>query len=218
MRARKMVDPSDTSNTHRYTYLAEDYEQRIEGDQVRYEEIEAALEAQGMVLPGRKPGDASSEQAQLPTRVAAAVIPPSKPVISGAVTPPVKPVSAPQGFVKSGSATTTRGAAITDVRIGQHPDKTRIVLDASANANFEYQMDEQKNVLVVKLHGVRWAAAEKRVFSSHPLLLAYLAKPLDDGGTLLAIKMKQPAKLLFKSILPPAAGKSFRIVFDVAPA
>ena len=220
-RARKMVDPGDTSATHRYTYLAEDYQKRIAGNAGK------APRVPGMVMPRKKPqrslGSAlpaliakitNSSPAQA---VSSAPEPAAKPVKMAAI-PEAKPV--PKKVVEGQSKTRkmSSGVRVTSVRVGKHPDKTRIVLDVSGNAAFDYKMDNKKNVLVVTLKGASWSTDVKRVFSNHPLLLAYLAKPRSNGDTFLAIKMKKPAQLLFKTTYPPSSGKSYRIVFDVAPA
>lgn len=107
------------------------------------------------------------------------------------------------------------GASVIDVRTGDHPDRTRVVLDLSGPSRFEYVMDEEKNMLVIELPDARWEAGERRVFSDHPLLMAYLARPAPSGGTLLAIKMKRKAKLIFKTVYEPNQSRGHRIVFDV---
>lgn len=231
MRARRMVDPGDTSPTHRYTYLAENHEKRVAGRQAR--EI---LRSDGtVVVPGHKPRRGGENAfSKLVASLApadavggAVVKPESKPVVktanasqsaSGAI---LKPSVKPRRQVAKPSQTASysgKGGSVTAVRVGKHPDKTRLVLDVSAKPDFNFEMDDRKNVLVVKLPGTGWSADTKRVFSSHPLLLAYLAKPTSGGGTFLAIKMKKKAKLLFKSVYPPGNGKGYRIVLDVAPA
>ena len=213
MRARKMVDPGDTSPTHRYTYLAEDYQARIAGKRSK-------------AVAG-KPDSSAVVPAKKPLRNLASAIPAAKPQSKSeaVVTPASKPVSKKKA-VKVASAkkpaskpvVKSSGANVTAVRIGNHPDKTRLVLDVSGSAQFDYKMDQKKNVLIITLKGTGWDTEAKRVFSSHNLLMAYLAKPIKGGGTMLAIKMKKPATLLFKTTYPPSSGKGYRIVLDVAPA
>lgn len=221
MQARKMVNPADTSPTHRYTYLAENYQQRIAGSAGKTPRVP------GMVVPRKKPQRSLSSalpaliakvtNSKPASAVVSAPAPAAKPVKVAAI-PAAKPTPKKVVKGKSKTRTTSSGASVTAVRIGNHPDKTRLVLDVSGSAAFDYKMDNKKNVLVVTLKGAKWSTEVKRVFSDHPLLLAYLAKPRSNGDTFLAIKMKKPAQLLFKATYPPTAGKGYRIVFDVAPA
>ena len=208
MRARGMVNPADTSEMHAYSL-----------NMASAAQIKAP---KTMVKPSKKPRNvsapvrhASLDRAKITRR---AVAPPTakprapvefktavKPVVKRAVTPAAKVAHA-------------GGAMVTGVRIGQHGDKTRIVLDVSAAADFDYQMDSDKNVLVIQLSNVGWETEAKRVFAAHPLLLAYLAKPSAGGGTFLAVKMKRKAALVFKTSYPPNGTSGHRIVFDIAPA
>lgn len=218
LQARKMVNPEDTSPTHRYTYLAEDYKKRI--SQSSGQRLNAAP---NMIVPISKPGQAFSERLQsapLSTHTKSARFVP---------TPNNKPDErrSQRSVAKLNSQTkqsqdrfsdASFGASVTGFRVGKHPDKTRIVLDVSAPTSFDYKVDNEKNVLILTVEDASWSTESKRVFSSHDLLLAYLAKPGRKKGTNLAIRMKKPIKVLFKTTYPAGDAKSFRIVLDIAPA
>lgn len=209
LRARRMVNPDDTSERHAYT--------RTVGDN------EPSPLQDNMVTPAHKPSRGTPwrlwskdkvEPEPAHQAVARVSTPPSKPQRTAALSAP-EPAPAP---VRKLSPSSGGHASVLGLRIGQHPGKTRIVLDVSASTPFTYHMEESKNVLVVELPDADWGADAKKVFNNHPLLLAYLAKPTSSGGTFLAIKMNKKSELVFKTTYPKSGASNFRIVFDVAPA
>ena len=227
MRARGMVNPSDTSPTHSYTYTANS------PADIR--------STKNMVVPPKKPRTSKSifskaAKVFTPTAPAAsasrasAAVPAVKPaprstasiqssVMAQAPVAARKPSRAPVANQTGRDASGGSSATVRGLRIGQHGEKTRIVLDVSASTPFSYNMDVRKNVLVIQLPNARWGAEAKRVFDAHPLLMAYLAKPNSSGGTFLAIKMKRSAALVFKAKYGASGSNAnHRIVFDVTPA
>lgn len=108
------------------------------------------------------------------------------------------------------------GLAVVNLRVGEHPNKTRMVLDFTAKPAFSYQVQEEKNLLVITLTNTKWGPKDKKVYSRHPLLLAYIAKEAPNGDTILAIKLRKRIKVLQDAVFPPSDGAGYRIVFDVA--
>lgn len=107
-------------------------------------------------------------------------------------------------------------AQVTALRVGEHPGKTRLVLDVSAASKFSADMDANENILVVELPSVSWSAPMHKAFDSHSILKSYTAQSSAEG-TRLVIEMKGPAKLAMKSALAPNDVYGHRIVLDVAP-
>lgn len=117
---------------------------------------------------------------------------------------------------KTAKAETPKHKSVTNVRIGDHPDKTRMVIDMTDLPKFTYQMQDDKNLLVVNLPGTDWNAKERKVYAHHPLLLAYIAKKSPDGGTILAFKLRKKVKVLNDTVFKPSKTAGHRIVFDIA--
>lgn len=218
LRARKMVDPNDMSSSHAYTFRYDPETGHLVKAFATVEGI--SEESMKRVLSKRKPMLKSKSELRL-----VSLQEPKQEQRSSRQDKVVEPVrearvsvaqedTQGQVIAKSSSG---HHAVVTSVRRGEHKDKTRLVLDLTESASFEYQMDEEKNVLAITLPGVVWQAEERHVYGGHPLLLAYLAKPLPNHeGTLLAIKMKKNAQLVFKSLYEPNDQRGYRLVFDVA--
>lgn len=102
------------------------------------------------------------------------------------------------------------------VRIGEHPGKTRIVLDLNAKADFTADLDNAEKILVVELPGAQWNASAHQSFSDSPLLSAYDVNPSNGGkGSILILKLKGPATILYKAAMAADTGTGQKIVIDI---
>lgn len=106
---------------------------------------------------------------------------------------------------------------VTQVRTGAHPDKTRMVLDINAPAQFRYDLDNNEKLLLIDLPGINWSAPRQQKLARNPLVSGYTAQASGDGGTMLVVELKQPAKVLRSKALPPNDRYGHRIYFDIAP-
>jgi len=108
-------------------------------------------------------------------------------------------------------------AAVQRVRIGDHPGKTRLVLDLNKPSHFSYDLDNQENLLLIDVSGAGWNAAEKKKIGKHPLIASYSAHDNGNGGTMLVVELKKSVKVLKTMALKPnAPGGYHRIVVDIA--
>jgi hypothetical protein len=104
---------------------------------------------------------------------------------------------------------------VSGIRVGEHPGKTRLVLDVTGPSKFTADVDTAENLMVVELPGAGWGAATNKSFGNSPLLKGYSVQPSGDGSRLV-LELKKPAKLTMKSALPPNEQYGHRIVFDLA--
>jgi hypothetical protein len=102
--------------------------------------------------------------------------------------------------------------AITAVRLGDHGDTTRIVLDAAGKPGYAAHLEEGGRRLVVELPRAEWAAAQKAALRNSRVGGYEFA----DGKAVFDL----PAPLLIKSqqLLPPQGKAGYRIVIDLAAA
>lgn len=202
MRARRQVDPRDTSSHHSYTTTP------------TAEEINTpTADARIMRLENEIAGLRSDLQK---------INPPHKPVTDTSVTEtvhvdaaqaapvPVAPAVQPQAVVAPASS-------VLGVRVGEHPDKVRIVLDVTGPTKFTQDLDNNEKLLIIDLPESGWRAGMQASFDGNPVISGYSAKPNAGGGVTLAVELKKPAKLTMSSALEPNEVYGHRIVFDVAP-
>ena len=103
---------------------------------------------------------------------------------------------------------------VRDFRVGQHPGKTRFVLDLTGPSGFSYDLNNDKGYLLVRLPDAEWATDEKKVFASHPLIKGYSVRKTKKGALVL-IALKKTAVLKGSAALKPDGKKGHRIYFDV---
>ncbi len=196
MAARQQVDPADTSSRHRYT-TTPTAEEINKGTDVRIVWLEnevAGLRSDlQKIVPQHKPAEpvAITQTATLPV-----------------ATPAIQPQAA---------AAPPPTSSVMGVRVGEHPDKVRIVLDVSAPAKFSSDLDNQEKLLIIDLPQSGWTAGLQGSFSGNPVISGYTARPSAGGGVTLAVELKKAAKLTMSSALEPNETYGHRIVFDVAP-
>ena len=200
MAARRQVDPKDINGPHQYTTTPT--EEEINKDtNVRIVRLES--EVAGLrddfrkLVPEHKP-EPPVIIASLPMELAVA---PPEAIAPAAIAP------------AAGAAT----SSVRGVRVGEHPDKVRIVLDISGPAKFSYDIDNTEKLLIIDLPQSTWPTGATGSFDGNALVSGYTAKPSASGGVTLAVELKKPAKLTMSSALEPNESYGHRIVFDVAP-
>lgn len=136
---------------------------------------------------------------------------PSPPAVPAAPAAAAAPTPAP--------AAVSSGVNITALRTGEHPGKTRIVLDVSSKADFTADLDNAEKILVVDLPGAGWSAAAKKSFDAASRLISYEVNAGNGGkGSLLVIKLKSDAAILYKGTMPADSGSGTKIVIDIGPS
>lgn len=107
-------------------------------------------------------------------------------------------------------------SAVKNLRVGEYPGKTRLVLDLSGPSPYKTELDNDEKVLLVQIPQAGWGAEQRKSLASHPLVAGYTAQPASGGGTTLAIELKKPVKILANAALPPnATYKNHRIFIDL---
>lgn len=116
----------------------------------------------------------------------------------------------------SGSGVTS----VREVRIGEHKDKTRLVLDVSGKASFRYDLDTLENLLVIELPDAGWSASRSWRSQKAPLMASYSVQDMQNGGSRMIIQLKHSASVVHSgTIAPNKDSRNHRVVIDLsAPA
>jgi hypothetical protein len=114
----------------------------------------------------------------------------------------------------------TRPAAghfvVNAMRMGQHSDKLRLVLDVSGETAFNVDLDNQENLLVIELPEAGWNAERERRYDSSPLIRSYSVESIGEGrGSRVILSLKKPTQLLKQQALPPGNNPNYRIFLDL---
>jgi hypothetical protein len=146
-----------------------------------------------------------------PTDVPASVIPPvTVPAPAPVISPPTASAVAP--------APSVQGTQITNLRVGEHADKTRLVFDAgssSAKIRYTVDLDNGEKILVVELPDSGWSAPATQNFTGAPILASYKTETSASGGTLVIFQLKNPARVLYQGQIA-GDGKGTRLILDLA--
>lgn len=145
-----------------------------------------------------------------PVPIAPAVIEAKIPTPTAKTTaiPAAKPVS-------------SAGLAVTSLRVGEHPGKTRLVLDITGGTGgkivHSVDLDNGEKILVIEIPSASWSAPATRSFAGAPLIASYKADQNASGGTLLIFQLKAPAKILYQGQMAGASGSTGgRLIIDLA--
>ncbi len=104
---------------------------------------------------------------------------------------------------------------VTGVRLGEHTETTRLVLDLNGAVQFSTSTLSGPNRVVLELPGVTWDP--KTVSSARGLVAKVGYDTLKGGSGRVVIELKKPATIKSTSLLKPQDGKSYRLVVDLAP-
>ncbi|MBI4031728.1 MAG: hypothetical protein HY370_08610 [Proteobacteria bacterium] len=160
--------------------------------------------------PGDEPRPPASTGPPLP--VTAAAQPPSAYETGGKTAQAPPPSPAPQ----QPAAKAQGPPQITALRLGEHADKTRLVLDSSGPAKYRYDLDNGEHLLIVELPGTGWAAQKQGTTGKAPLVGSWAAQPMDGGaGTRLIVQLKHESAVIYESALAGSGGSGARIVIDL---
>jgi hypothetical protein len=158
---------------------------------------------------------AEAPMASAPPPPQAAETPPAP---SPAATMPLPEKTPPPASPAPEAASAPSGIMIKDVRLGEHPGKTRIVLDVSDKVAFSNDIDNDEHILTIDLKGAGWtgAAGEKPIKGS-PLLSSWQAGSNGQGGTRIIMQLRKSAKIAATQTIPGGKGQNARIVIDLTP-
>lgn len=224
MLARRQVDPRDTRTKHNYTIKVprggfDELEKSGRLEWAKYGGVppEKLVSSKAMVhaLTGRKPN--FDEAVAEPEKPIAAGFSGLKPTTIKIASPESTKTKNPQVQAKPvATQRKEKHANVHAIRLGEHPGKTRLVMDLDARSDFSFDSVDDKNLMFITLAGTGWQAEKERVFKDHPLIMAYLVEETEEGDTVLAIRTRVPCQVVFKTYFPPNDSKGHRIVFDIA--
>lgn len=126
----------------------------------------------------------------------------------------------PEEATKMAIAQTGGQSVASNVRIGEHPGKTRLVLDLSKDTkpDFKTDLDNGEKLLTVELPGVTWGGSTTGTPKSSAFIAGWNANKTEGGGSTLGIQLKKDAKILSTQYLKPEKGDPARLVIDIGPA
>lgn len=202
MKARRDVDPTKINRKNKFSKTVDDYEVADKENfrVVRVDEdvssIDKEMKAKGLKIeadPLKRQKDAKSYVQRVLAKHEASQ--------SGSSQPKETDISVSQSTVKN-------------VRVGQHPGKTRIVLDVSGKTSFQTRLENSNKTLVITLPSATWGAKSKTKANGGSLVKGYDASN-SGSGSVLKIALGEPGRLAYQKAMKPSGKYGHRIVLDV---
>ncbi len=104
---------------------------------------------------------------------------------------------------------------VTDVRIGQHDNTTRFVLDLTGSVAYQVFALADPDRIVVDLPQFQWSASEKEGETKHGLISGYRYGVFQPGQSRLVLDLDKPAKIKRVFLIPPRGDLGYRFVIDI---
>lgn len=109
------------------------------------------------------------------------------------------------------------GPVVRALRVGQHSDKTRLVIDASKKTSYSVDLDNQENLLIIEMPDARWTAPRQKSFARSSILKSYSVEDMNGGkGSRVILSLKKVTKVLKEQALPPGPNPNYRIFLDLS--
>lgn len=105
--------------------------------------------------------------------------------------------------------------AVLDVRLAEHPDKTRFVLELTRTVEFRISTLADPYRVVLHLPELTWRTAEVPMAAG--LVRGWRYVGSDGPGVRLVLDLEGPAHVREAFVLPPQDGRQVRLVLDLEP-
>ena len=111
-------------------------------------------------------------------------------------------------------ATANVSAQVTDVRVGNHKNKTRLVLDVTKPVDLRYEVSADGNAVFIDLPHIKWSADKFKGRHFKGLVNDFKFSPEAAGGRL-NILTNGPVRIRKPFFVPPKGQLGHRIVIDI---
>lgn len=126
------------------------------------------------------------------------------------------PPPAPAPSVAPPPSASAAGLQATNLRVGQHHDRTRLVIDLNGPVNYNVDLDNMEKLLVIELNGASWRGAATQSFNTPPLQSMNTQSLDNNSGTRVIIVLRKDSAVLSQSLLKPGDGNPHhRLVIDL---
>ena len=105
--------------------------------------------------------------------------------------------------------------SVTDVRIGQHGDTTRFVLDLTASAEYQIFTLADPDRIVIDMPQFLWTGPTTGSDSKNGLISGYRYGVFQAGQSRLVLDLDHPAVVRRAFLIPPQGDLGYRFVLDI---
>lgn len=131
-------------------------------------------------------------------------------------TTPPRPVVLPGNSVNA-SVPVAREPIVMGARIGEHPDRTRFVVELSDPVDMRTFTLNNPDRVVIDMPAVQWHLDGPPRPSGNGAVKSYRYGLFRPGNSRFVIDLNQPVIVSDALVLPPENGHGYRVVFDLFP-
>lgn len=106
--------------------------------------------------------------------------------------------------------------AVTDVRVGEHPEKTRFVMELTGAPSYRIFTLPDPFRVVIDLPPVAWQPKSERLSRKRGLISAMRFGQFGAASSRVVLDVRGPTRVVKAFLLPPKEGYAFRLVIDLA--
>jgi N-acetylmuramoyl-L-alanine amidase len=125
--------------------------------------------------------------------------------------------AAPPGSLPVGGQPSGPAPVVMSARIGEHADRTRLVLELSDPVHLRAFGLSSPNRVVLDLPEVAWRLGAAPVPTGKGLIKSYRYGMFRTGNSRMVIDLNRPARIGETLAIPPSAGFGYRVVIDLYP-
>ncbi|MCD6074856.1 MAG: putative N-acetylmuramoyl-L-alanine amidase, partial [Rhodospirillales bacterium] len=107
-------------------------------------------------------------------------------------------------------------AVVNDVRVGEHPGATRVVLDVSQRTNATFDVSSDGRTLFIVLPDAEWRAGAFAAKHAKGLLTDF-KQSTSGNGVELSLVLDQPVRIKPPFFVAPEGTQGDRVVIDLVP-
>jgi len=115
-----------------------------------------------------------------------------------------------------GAASVAAKPVVTDVRIGDHADKTRLVLEFNQPISYKIFALPDPYRVVIDLPDLEWSIPPGSGLTKQGLIKGYRYGLFDEDTFRVVVDLKSPALVVKDFMLPPNKTAAHRLVLDIA--
>ena len=130
---------------------------------------------------------------------------------------PSKPVPAPGAGPTVGSRPQGPLPVVMSARIGEHDDRTRLVIELSDPVNLRSFALANPDRVVIDMPEVTWRLGAPPRPSGFGSVKSYRYGQFRAGNSRMVIDLNQPVSVSDALVLPPSSGFGYRVVIDLFP-
>ena len=110
------------------------------------------------------------------------------------------------------------GVVATTLRVGEHSDKVRVVIDTNVRTDFTIDYDKDENLITIELPDARWVGDLQKALSDSKLVKSWSVTSINnDKGSLVVMTLKKSSSIILQKRLSPDNGSHYhRIYFDLS--